>query len=842
MEAALMALDTAKMDEEAINTIFRSAHSIKGGSATFGFFAISEFTHDLETILDQVRSGKREFSGEDINICLKSVDCMREMLQLIQSGEDGNTSFAKELKTVFTHMLEIGTAPNPSQTISVPVAPKQGVDDTRESSQLGISDPAESIEAEQEASGERLQWRITFTPGEDILKTGNDVLHMLRELSELGEYLELHCQSDYPSLNDLDPEKCYLSWSLLFESPCSYARIAEVFEWVADESVLTIALAEGGATSSAGAQDQWHIEFKPDSDILRSGNEPLRLFNALSEFGKIEVTADLRKVPALALMDHEACYLGWNIDLRSNEVDEHSIQEIFEWVLDDAELNIAPPRRSLEENSSQIDQQCSTQGDPRQSWLQADKEEKIESAHLESAEGGLQSKTVDTTKNKQHHVQQSPNNSEIKKVANTTINKQPAGENSSIRVGIDKVDDLINMVGELVITQSMLGQLGTDFNVDRIPKLIEGLSQLEQNTRELQESVMRIRMLPISFAFSRFPRMVRDLGQTLGKEIHLEMLGEQTELDKTVMEKIGDPLVHLVRNAVDHGIEMPELREAQGKPRFGTITLNAYHQGGNVVIEIDDDGKGLDKDNIVKKAVEKSIITEFEAASLNDEQVYELIFQPGFSTAHEVSDLSGRGVGMDVVKRNILSLNGLVDISSVKNQGSKITIRLPLTLAILDGQLVRVGTNTYIFPLVSIVESLQCRKEFISQVAGGCNVFRLRDDYVPIIELHKAFSTGCGGGDLEHSLMVVVEADGEKVGIVVDELLAQQQVVIKSLEKNYKRIEGVSGATILGDGTVALILDVGGIVGLAGEKFYISQQAHQSNSLDRASKGKKIAG
>jgi len=341
------------------------------------------------------------------------------------------------------------------------------------------------------------------------------------------------------------------------------------------------------------------------------------------------------------------------------------------------------------------------------------------------------------------------------------------------------------MVGELVITQSMLGQLSSQLELEKVPNLVEGLSQLEQNTRELQESVMKIRMLPISFVFSRFPRMVRDLGQSLDKSVELELLGETTELDKTVMEKIGDPLVHLVRNSVDHGIELPEERSALGKDPTGKVTLNAFHQSGNVVIEIIDDGKGLDRDKLIEKAVEKGLVQERDVENWSDEQVFDLIF----------------------------------------HKGSKITIKLPLTLAILDGQLVRVGGNTYVFPLVSIVESMQCRSEFVNKVAGGYDVFKLRDDYVPIIALHKVFDVTPDSEEMDDSLLVVVESDGEKVGILVDDLLAQQQVVIKSLEQNYRRVNGVSGATILGDGTVSLILDIPGIIKLATQHQGMDTQA-----------------
>ena len=374
------------------------------------------------------------------------------------------------------------------------------------------------------------------------------------------------------------------------------------------------------------------------------------------------------------------------------------------------------------------------------------------------------------------------------------------------------------MVGELVITQAMLNELGEaeEFDQSKLAALQEGLAQLSHNTRDLQESVMRIRMLPISFVFSRFPRLVRDISQKLEKQVELKLIGEQTELDKTVMEKISDPMVHLIRNSLDHGLETPEERLAAGKSESGTVTLNAYHQGGNIVIEIIDDGRGLNTAKIKEKALANGLIEESD--ELTDDEINELIFRPGFSTADAVSDLSGRGVGMDVVKRNINELNGTVEVASTPNVGSTFTIRLPLTLAILDGQLITVGSNVYIIPLVSIVESLQIDINKVNSVGGGLDVLRLRDEYIPIMRLHEMFNHNDAQTRLEDGLLVVVESDNEKVGLLVDDLMAQQQFVIKSLEANYKKVDGISGATILGDGSVSLIVDISGLIKLAGLK------------------------
>jgi two-component system chemotaxis sensor kinase CheA len=387
----------------------------------------------------------------------------------------------------------------------------------------------------------------------------------------------------------------------------------------------------------------------------------------------------------------------------------------------------------------------------------------------------------------------------------------------SIRVDTGKIDQLINLVGELVITQSMLSLMGETFTLDRLEQLQSGLAQLERHTRALQESVMNIRMLPIGFVFNRLPRLVHDLSTKLGKRAELRLSGEQTEVDKSVIEQISDPLMHLVRNSLDHGIELPHERREIGKPETGQVLLNAYHRGGAIVIEISDDGRGLDTDRILAKAVERGLVDA--GAGLAPAQVHELIFHPGFSTAEQVTDVSGRGVGMDVVRRNIEALGGRIEIKSQPGRGSTFAIHLPLTLAILDGQTVAVGKEIYIAPLVSIIESISLTEDKVSTFIGKGETFRLRGEYLPIIRLHEVFGVAGGHAEkLTDGLLMVVEGQGLKCGLFVDNVLGQQQVVIKSLEENYRRIEGVSGATILGDGSVALILDVPGLIRLARQE------------------------
>ncbi len=666
MEDGLLGLEVGAADEDVVNSIFRAAHSIKGGSGTFGFTDISSFTHVLETLLDQMRDGTRDVTQEAVDCLLLSVDCLREMLTATSEGVDVDKAQVAE-----------------------------------------IQNKLEALLGDEKSTGQ---------------KEGSG-------------------------------------------SATSYA----------DEN----------------ATQGWSIRFAPHVGILTTGNDPVRMFRVLADLGELSIEADLSKIPEIEDFIVEECHISWQITLRGNASKE-DIEEVFEWVEDDCDLELLPLKPS--------DQQTLATSNSATNSKEPAETEKADADNIDRRKGDRRA------------------GSDRRQGGDRRATKHSGPESASIRVSIDKVDDIINLVGELVITQSMLGQVGAELEGDdhaygdvaRLERLREGLGQLERNTRELQESVMRVRMLPISFVFSRFPRMVHDLSSKMDKQIELVISGEHTELDKTIMEKIGDPLVHLVRNSIDHGIETPEERVAAGKSETGTVSLNAYHQGGNIVVEIKDDGKGLDKDKILAKARERGLLQENE--SLPDDKVFDLIFQPGFSTAAVVSDVSGRGVGMDVVRRNIRDLGGSVEIQSEQGTGTTMLIRLPLTLAILDGQLVSVGQQTYVVPLTSIIESLQIRSKQIKTVAGQSQVYLLRDEYIPIIRVCDAFDIPSSTIDLDGGLMVVVEGGGQKAGLVVDDLLAQQQVVIKSLETNFKRVDGLSGATILGDGTVAMILDVGGLI------------------------------
>jgi two-component system chemotaxis sensor kinase CheA len=409
--------------------------------------------------------------------------------------------------------------------------------------------------------------------------------------------------------------------------------------------------------------------------------------------------------------------------------------------------------------------------------------------------------------------------------------KAPANaETSSIRVGIEKVDQLINLVGELVITQAMIEQRISNLDPVLHEPLINSVGQLTRNTRDLQESVMSIRMMPMDFVFSRFPRMVRDLAAKLGKKVDFVTIGATTELDKGLIERIVDPLTHLVRNSVDHGIEMPAGRKAAGKPETGVLTLSAAHKGGSIVIEVTDDGAGLNRDKLLAKAVKNGLDV---SENMTDAEVFALIFAPGFSTAEVVTDVSGRGVGMDVVKRNIAAMNGVVEIRSALGFGTTISIALPLTLAILDGMSVSLGNSIYVIPLNLIVETLQPRAEDIKTVTGEGRMVHVRGEYLPIIALHSLFNQHTEITDPTEGVLVLLESDGKKSALFVDRLVGQQQVVIKSLETNYRKVPGVSGATIMGDGGVALILDVSALIQMGQSTNYLTGALAFSNNANQ---------
>jgi two-component system chemotaxis sensor kinase CheA len=555
---------------------------------------------------------------------------------------------------------------------------------------------------------------------------------------------------------------------------------------------------------------RWEILFRPYAELFARGNDPLRMMRELAELGELEANADVSALPAFADLEPQSCYLAWSLVL-TGDVAESAIRQVFEWAEGDCDLQINLAGSAPRPASPAIIEGSTSEAGAVTSAGTAASPLSAEPAATSAAAPSVAATPVAAAPLMAAPAVPTPTTAPAAAAPQKADSVATVADSGSIRVSVEKIDELMNTVGELVITQAMLSQLGSKLEGPTAEKLRGGLAQLERNMRELQESVMRVRMLPINVVFSRFPRMVRDLAQRLGKQVELKLTGEQTELDKTVLEKIGDPLVHLVRNSIDHGIESPDKRAAAGKPAAGTVHLDACHRGGNIAVEVSDDGGGLDKTRILAKARDRGLIGPNDV--LTDEQIYDLIFVPGFSTAEKTTDVSGRGVGMDVVRRNIKELGGKIELRSDHGKGSKTIITLPLTLAIVDGQSVSVGSETYIVPLISIVESMQLKAADVSRLSGRGEVFSFRGFYLPIVRLYEIFGVEPRTKVLDEGLVVVAEGEGhQRIGLFVDDLLGQQQVVIKSLEANYGHVEGVSGATILGDGSVALILDIPGLI------------------------------
>ncbi len=626
MEAGLLRLESAEPDLDTINVVFRAAHSIKGGAATFGFRAVTDLTHLLETLLEEARAGSRRLDGASVDALLEAVDVLGGLLQVAEHGGEADGAALNRVQAKLQALLDGAAAP-----------------------QAAAGAPEES------------------------------------------------------------------------------------------------------------APDKWRVGFTPEPSLFMSGNDPLRIFRDLAEHGELEATVDDARLPPFSELDPFEAHLAWDLMLPGS-VPRDAIQDAFAWVDDQCALEVEAVRA----------------------------ETPAPAPSLAAADPALPATAADPARH--------------------------AEADSSIRVAVNKVDALINLVGELVITQAMLTQRAEGLDPVAHESLLSGLAQLERNTRDLQEAVMSVRMLPVEFAFSRFPRMVRDLAARLDKKVRLRTSGEATELDKGVIEKIVDPLVHLVRNSIDHGLESPAERRAAGKDETGTVTLSAAHQGGHIVIEVGDDGRGMDRDRILAKAAERGLQVPDNPT---DAQVWDLVFQPGFSTADTLTDVSGRGVGMDVVKSNILALGGQVEVRSTKGAGSTVVVRLPLTLAILDGMTVAVGEEVFIVPLNMVIESLQPGPGQIRTIAGDTRVLRMREDYVPLVNLREQYRLPSAANASGNPIAVVVEADGRRLALEVDDLLGQQQVVVKNLESNYRRIPGISGATILGDGRVALIVDAGSLGNVA---------------------------
>ena len=698
IEDGLLQLEQRPDDLDLLNRIFRAAHSIKGNSGMFGFTAVGQFTHKMETLLDQLRNGKFSVTPEITDILLRSTDQLKLLIEAARGGAAPDTDLLLQLERELAAAAEGGEAPG--STSSTP-------------SQTSPAAPAVAS-----STPDLHRFRITWAAPAWLFQRGLDPVRMIGELEDLGTIISRRLDtSRFPVFESLDPESCYLTWTLELETPKEQAVVEGVFDFVRDGGELTIEKVE----VEVKAEVEEHSKQSVSTLISASTGEPKPLGEILVESGVVS-----RETLDNALSQQKR--LG----------------EIL------VEQHAATPQ--------QISQALQKQGD-------------------------------------------------------TATQAKKGGDAASIRVDTSKIDKLINLVGELVITQSMLSDLGSRFEMGQLAVLLERIAQLERNTREIQERVMGIRMLPIGSTFSRFPRLVRDLSGKAGKKIQLLLSGEETELDKTVIESIGDPLTHLVRNSADHGLEPPEERLAAGKPEQGTIHLSAFHEGGSICITVVDDGRGLNRDRILAKAIKQGLITETD--KLSDDQIWALIFRPGFSTAEKVTDVSGRGVGMDVVKRNIEGLGGTVSIKTVTGKGTTFTLKLPLTLAIIEGMTVRVGSDTYIVPLLSILQSIQPKADCLKTVVGKGELVNVHGSYLPVMRLYEVFTLKPEITDPTKAILLILETEGERVAVMVDEILGQQQVVIKSMEQNFRKVEGVAGATILGDGTVGFILDVRGLLDIA---------------------------
>jgi two-component system chemotaxis sensor kinase CheA len=691
MEQQLLELDVTAADDEELNAIFRCAHSIKGGAATFGFADVAELTHQMETLLDKLRRHELTPTAPMVDVLLQSGDALKAMLARHQ-GSGGSLVDTTELLFNIRAMVS-GEAPPvaiAAPTTAAVAVPAQAAAPAAAS---GAVDQPAATEGQRTVE-------LRVGPLSDAAQADN-LLDLFKEITDLGQIEAL------PALDKLPGVRRFKVSTATAES-----EMLDLFTFhVAREQVKFVAFGQAASASAAPAADPGYGFFEPVGNDATSA----------------AAQGDAAK--------HEP---GYGFFDNAPGAPESKAQV----ALPVAAVAVAQPAVAKP----------------------VAKADKPQAAGLEA---------------------------------------------STLRVSVEKVDQLINLVGELVITQAMLAQNSRSLDPVVYQQLVSGLTDLDRNTRDLQEAVMSIRMIPMSTVFSRFPRMLRDLANKLGKKVELVTQGEATELDKGLVEKITDPLTHLVRNSCDHGVEMPADRLAKGKPEVGTITLAASHQGGSIVIEVRDDGRGLSREKLLSKAREKGIDAP---DTMTDSEVWGLIFAPGFSTADEVTDVSGRGVGMDVVKKNITSLGGTVEIDSAEGYGMRVAVRLPLTLAIMDGMSVGVGEEVYILPLSSVVESFQVSTEMIKTVGGSGRVVEVRDEYMPVIELEKVFEVPRFDWEHNSGIMVVVEAESGRVAVLVDELLGQQQVVVKNLESNYRKVNDVSGATIMGDGRVALILDVASLV------------------------------
>jgi two-component system, chemotaxis family, sensor kinase CheA len=650
MEQRLLGLDLQAPDSEDLNAIFRAAHSIKGGAATFGFMALTDTTHLLENLLDRARHGELKLSTRMMDVFLETKDVLQQQMSAYRSGGEPEPEMVAQICAMLRQLALEGNG------TASPAAP------TPVSAKMPVATPAAALSHPTEPAAIKVAvptLKVRFTKVSE-----NDQRLLSEELANLGTVVAQTRDGD-----------CLTLW---LETVCDV------------EDLLAVSC------------------FIVETDQIEITAEP------------VGMPAGAPEIQSLALLDSPAAVLATAV-----EVSEPL-----------AVASLAAP------------------------------------------------------------------------AAPTPAAVAQAKESNSIRVDVEKVDQIINLVGELVITQSMLTQTASALDPVMHERLLSGMGHLERNARDLQESVMSIRMMPMDYVFSRFPRLIRDLSAKLGKQVQLVTVGKETELDKSLIERIIDPITHLVRNSLDHGIETPEQRVFAGKDPVGKLTLSAQHQGGSIVIEVKDDGGGLVREKILAKARQQGMAIGEDAT---DDEAWQLIMAPGFSTAETVTDISGRGVGMDVVKRNIQEMGGHVEIASTQGRGTTIRIVLPLTLAILNGMSVKVGGEIYILPLNYVMESLQPLAKDIHAITADEQVMHVRGEYLALVELHKLFQVADAVRNPTEAIVVIVQAEGTRFALLVDELVGQHQVVVKNLETNYRKVPGISAATILGDGNVALIIDVAAI-------------------------------
>lgn len=694
LENDLVLLEDNKSDEDLLNKIFRSAHTLKSSAGTVGFTTMSELNHVAENLLEKVRSGKLDVTPTMITVLLEFLDTVKIMLQNIIDGK-GEADGVNNIESLKAKIKAIADGNEIDASVQAPTT----------------SSAAPTVKKETQTSTQ-------------------------------AQAIE-------------EPEK---------------------------------------KEESASGSNVFHISMSFKATIFDNGIDPLMFLNDLRDIGTISnLKIDSSNVPPIsALEDPYTCYTQFSLDISTNSTLEQ-VQNIFLFVIDDNDINISDAKVSVQ------------------------KEDKIETqTETQVAEETKEEKTIKETKSQEEikkeeikTEQAKPQTSAAKSQASSSVKVQAP---STVRVDTRKLDSLMNLIGELVIAQSRIMQLTQSLDIDN--GLKEAVSSMDRTSRQIQEEVMNIRMMPVGPIFNQFHRYVRDLNLELNKEVKLVLKGETTEIDKNMLEQLSDPLKHIIRNSMDHGIERTkEERIARGKPEFGTITMSAAHQEGHVVIEVSDDGNGLNKERIYNKAIEKGLLSK--DGKYSDAEIYRTIFSPGLSTAEKITDISGRGVGMDVVRANVEKMKGKIEIKSEEGKGSTFIIKLPLTLAIIEGITFALGEQIYIMPLISIIEQMKVKNEQIKPFEGRGEMIKIRDEYLPLIRLHKVFEIDTHIEDIDNGIVVVVEAGYRRCAIFVDELLDQQQVVIKSLDSAFSKHSGISGGTILGDGRIALIIDIQGLVNIS---------------------------